>query len=422
MRAIVTGVGVVGLALVLAGCDLGQRPVRVNRVPGMDVAAGDVDGDGDGDLVSVGWYTTTNSGAIAVPEYTVLRSDGAGGFTPVDGPDDHDVLTMTMQVTLADLDEGALDLVRVLEHVVGGSFDEDLAVNLGDGTGGFAAQEIIEDPGFVDDSDGLATGDVNDDGHVDVVMLGDSSVNVYLGDGTGGMADPVTVPAPPELIDLDDLALADLDSDGDLDIVTGATTCVPVPPGGVPNCGGAFVAVPAFFVVRGDGSGTQWAPERVTLAHDPLGGAGRGVAVGDVDGDDVPDLVTGYAQRIVVATGRPDGSYVEVPVPLPGIDKCPDLEDVVTTDIDRDGDLDLVAMGGCGEGALLRGDGAGAFSGPRPLVFQDAGPTKTAPTTELVAGDLTGDGRLDLALGSSWLCACGQSTDPSVGVMVNALG
>jgi hypothetical protein len=49
MRAIVTGVGVVGLALVLAGCDLGQRPVRVNRVPGMDVAAGDVDGDGDGD-------------------------------------------------------------------------------------------------------------------------------------------------------------------------------------------------------------------------------------------------------------------------------------------------------------------------------------------------------------------------------------
>jgi cysteine-rich repeat protein len=170
-------------------------------VPGVRrLASGDLDGDGVQDLVAL-------SGDAA----TVLLADGVGGFVAQPGPES--LGSEVVAAELADMDgDGLLDLLT-LDRAQGA-----FSWRPGDGAGGFGG---IDPAGQILPVGALpiafATGDLNNDGSLDVVVVSSSgSVRVLLNDGAGilapfGLDLPVGgVPSSLVLADLDVLDGIDL--------------------------------------------------------------------------------------------------------------------------------------------------------------------------------------------------------------------
>jgi hypothetical protein len=122
----------------------------------------------------------------------------------------------------------------------------------------------------------------------------------------------------------------------------------------------------------------------------PAGG-GRGVAVGDVDGDGRPDLVFPAAapEGTALYLGRAGGGFARRDLPAAAGGS---FYGAVLFDADNDGDLDLYL---CGAGqVLLLNDGKGAFSDASAAAGIGAIPVKDGRGA--AAADLDGDGDLDL--------------------------
>lgn len=316
------------------------------------VLAADFDGDGDLDLAAV------NSAAGAANGLSVLLGDGSGGFgaatnyTTRNGPfalvtgdfngdgnadlavhstSEHFVSILLgagtgafgatthlptfggQGLAIADLDgDGDLDLAA--SH----GFGDILNVLLGDGSGGFATSAGSPFAAG-DEPTGVAAGDLDGDGDVDLVAanrIGDS-VSVMLNDGAGSFASSILLTGDTPIF----AALGDLNGDGDLDLVTsgvglgnvssvnvhlgngdgtfGPASITPVGDGawklaladldGDGNLDAAVTSLNAdeVTVLTGDGSG-GWA-STTTFAV----ASARGVAVGDYNGDGRPDLAVG---------------------------------------------------------------------------------------------------------------------------------
>lgn len=113
------------------------------------------------------------------------------------------------------------------------------------------------------------------------------------------------------------------------------------------------------------------------------------IAVGDLDGDDVPDVAIPDSQTpaVTVLRGLGDGT-------LAAYAKWPTFtepQDVVIADLTGDGLADLATADYTSGGVtLLRGLGSGAFA-PRELLAAGSG------LIALIAVDLDGDGRRDIA-------------------------
>lgn len=213
------------------------------------MAAGDVEADGDLDVVATG-----GAGLL------VLAGDGAAGFTVSVGPGELGI----RHIALADLDgDGDLDAVAteasvanvvVFEYDSGtyiqqgapwpfalswvsladvdgdGSADligpapgEQEAVRIAMGTGdmSFGATEEVATSGIPSRT---AVADVNDDGSPDIVLTSSQGVEVLLGDGAGGFPYRLALPRPDGQ---QGLALADVDGDGVLEIISGSTGGTP---------------------------------------------------------------------------------------------------------------------------------------------------------------------------------------------------
>lgn len=174
-----------------------------------------------------------------------------------------------------------------------------------------------------------------------------------------------------------DLAIGDMDGDGDLDLVV------------------AESAEAQVVVLPGDGRGGFGEPRRTAL---PEGSDPHLVAVGDLDGDGVPDAAVSShdSNRVTFLRGEGDGGFAPFPgSPVPtGSPEPPHNHALALADLDRDGDLDLLfGNQDAGSLAVLLGDGQGAFA-PAP-----DSPVSTGPSPYPVAtGDLDGDGVLDLAV------------------------
>jgi hypothetical protein len=121
--------------------------------------------------------------------------------------------------------------------------------------------------------------------------------------------------------------------------------------------------------------------------------------VADFTGDGIPDLAGLATNSIVIRPGVGDGTWgADIFTPM----SAPPLTFSITADFDGDGKRDLAVAGWDGGSAgslsIMRGRGDGRFD-----LVQSLGTARRLTT--MVAGDVTGDGKADLAYGQ----ACGPN-------------
>ncbi len=345
---------------------------------------GDLDADGDLDLV------------LSAGQVTVVLSEGARGWRAAP------VLrrgAVPGVVRLADFDgDRRLDLLSV--------DDTRLLVSPGDGHGGFEAeatyavgaklQDAVTFHGNADDypdvavvtednrfgflagsSDGtltlpaslaasgylLATGDVNEDGHVDVVTATYKFLYVHEADGSGGFTRKT---AYDQGVSFSSLSLHDVDGDEHLDALLAGYDTTDV------------------TILRGTGDGT-FTPSNGKL---DLTYGGTQVLPGDFTGDCRTDLLVnqfGSVDSLLLFTAQAAGGFY-APKILPsnyGVE-------MASADLDRDGWLDAVLVHfGLSACQLELNQGGGTFS--RHLFG-------CSRVNHLAIGDLDRDGRQDIVL------------------------
>lgn len=381
-----------------------------DALPGFDagdLAVGDLNGDGRDDLAALSqndqllylYLTDTNP---ANPLLSVAQQ-----FVPVVGVD----------LTVADLNhDGRLD--------VGAAFGNGLYVRLnGDGAG-----QLLPLPNQVSTHSYALSGDVNQDGRLDIVTgstAGDLSV--YLGQPDGTFPATPSFQVSPSVL-ASCAVLADLNGDNLPDLITN-------------NLVG-----PELFVFLNQGGGQFPMTADLTIN---LNGAVSNLSAGNLNDDDIPDLVgsaggtefqvalsvssLNYASSQVSTTGN---CQVATLVDLTGSGRDQVITAELTSGVgvytrDNSGTFNpqLIAVGGLpvatvaggdlnlddvpdlaaatqssgslGSAFALLNDGAGSLAAPVAL----AGPGYVSPVQSLI-GDANGDGIPDILVADGVNLAC----------------
>lgn len=392
-----------------------ESPITIQLDVGTQaIAAGDIDGDGDPDLVV----------AHLTNKCTVIENEGAA-FLP--GPVINGIASgappcLSPAVVLAEVDnDGDLDLL--FSNIDSGGQNQPGAVGLwrNDGAGAFGPAQTLNFGLYTNGGVDISVTDLNDDGWPDVVAatdwsgywftrLGDgageflpargvrsgqSPVRVHGGDLDGDGDLDVTALArdsmaacvhtnpgdgvfpQPDLIDMSSPSLdrdptnfnaGDFDQDGDLDLVSGSSE-----PG----------AHYQLVVRRNNGNGTFGPRETYIEAASP-----RVIQLGDINGDEALDVVwIDHESRLRARLNLGDGT-LGARMSMHVLQ--PDRHYFELHDADNDGDLDVITPGFF-DVLVLRNEGNGVF-GPPLETYLDTW------FGMLTMGDFDEDGILDLLI------------------------
>lgn len=220
--------------------------------------------------------------------------------------------------------------------------------------------------------------DVDSDGDLDVVVAVEHGPNaLYRNDGRGRLTwVPGIFDATPR--DNEHVRAADFDGDGHMDVV--------------------FVTeseeVHALYLGDGRGGFTDRS-DRL-----PGGSQGNALAVGDVDGDGLPDIVVGSTQegtdvparnRLWLNDRTRPGHFIDATAThLPALDAH--AQGIALADVDGDGDVDMVIANQVPPNRLLLNDGHGRFTDATARL----GTQVPMESREVHVFDATGDGHPDL--------------------------
>jgi len=433
------------------------------------VAVGDVNGDGKPDLITTNDCVSGNctNGSVGVllgngnGAFQAALTYGSGGFSP-------------NAVVLADVNGDRKPDLLVANFCLDNSCGTKgiVGVLLGNGDGSFQAAVSYGSGGFFPVA--LLVGEVNGDGHPDLLVLNncrdnscatDGTVGVMLGNGDAtflasrayqsgwAAADSLAVgdvngDGQPDLVathssadgsgatsgtvgvllgnqdgtfqgvetyssggfSADSVALADVNGDGKLDLLVAN------------SCGSDFLCSNGSIqVLLGNGDGTF----QEAGSYMSGGVLASTLVVADVNGDAKPDLLVansctqspcfGVDGIVGVLLGNGDGSF-QTPVTYDS--GAPGAVSVMAADVNRDGKIDLLVANGCADANCTNG-GVGVLLGKGDGTFQAAKVYASggSNTVSLAVGDIDGDGKLDLV--SKNQCADNLCfTNGNVGVLL----
>jgi len=356
-----------------------QQPqlTQITFAPSDLVAVGDLNGDGDADVVLV----HANSIDVFIGDGTGKFSSGVNYPTSVSNP-----------VAVGLLDSNGDSFLDVV--IASGTSDTtgQSPVNtfLGDGTGVLGAPITAHYNGTM--TSGIFA-DLNANGYPDLI----SATQVFFGTA-GGFQPPLNLTNQPSVCTFPygtaagSLTVADVNGDGKLDVVTA-------------DCANGTITT---FLNQGNGSFSAgistWAsylPSSVTIA--------------DVNGDGKPDAIVAdyYSSDIFVLLGNQDGTFAAAPIGYPPagyIWSAP-----LVADFNSDGLPDILIPSGLPAEweslVLLTGLGDGGFVAPHDYFFAGGASATAADAWGVATADLNGDGLPDFVVGNI-------ASDPNVGVTV----
>lgn len=386
--------------------DIGLPTFRSNNesngVVGLD--QGDLDGDGILDLVALYTYHAPDVGQSYQVVVSTMLGDGDGGFgSPLEiyrrsiGTNIYDIRNLLLRDVNGD---GALDVLAVERRQ-----DPRLISILGHGDGTFAA--AVEQT-FTKSLSDFRVADIDEDGHVDLVGrtavlgFGANYEAVWLrGNGDGTFTEPTVIgaaggaPTCCYQTQVRPLDIADMNGDGHLDVVIAGI-------------------YPRIQIYNNDGAGN------FTLAADidPPGGAfyysPNWLRVADFTGDgllDITFLHTGENRLdLLVSDGsgvnfthREGSAIAGTPDNYAGTDD--------PTDIDGDGDLDLIFGHSNGDWTSTKvaiNDGTGNFSITEYAMVDFSGDIQPFEAGDIARGAMFGDYNRDGVVDFSYFTSGGD--------------
>ena len=352
-------------ALIGNGDGTFQPEVRYSLGDPRQVATGDFDGDGKGDVLTEGAIFFGRGDGSFVGA-TAL---GVGAGAP-------------QAIAAGDFNGDGLPDIAVLSYVSDAQPPSPLpltdyshvTVYLGQhgSTFGSMSQYRVSPQGY-----DLVTADFNHDGRSDLATEEERGIKIYLSNADGTLASPRYFDLSPLVQNwLGSMVAADFNGDGNPDIAVASRNNHAI----------------AILLGRGDGNFTPATPSTVSLGGD----LPWALAAGDFNGDGKMDLAVGNsvfgndaASVVSVFAGNGDGSFA-APVNYP-LGARP--FGVLATDINGDGKVDLVV-------SKPDLDTISVFLGRGDGSFNSALDISVPYPTVLAAADFNGDGRADLFAGS----------------------
>jgi len=340
----------------------------VNSKSSYDTDLSDIDGDGYIDLV------VANFGS---PNQIFFNTGGKFISPPVEFGGD---VENRYGIAIKDFDKnGYPDILSV-------TFDDNPATVLYNQKDATSLKSKYISIGLYDEmplsTEALVLVDINNDGFLDIVE-GDQQeeANVmWYGAGGGKFIGPIKLPTPHDTDRTTDFAFGDFDKDGNLDLV-------------VCNSGSENYILYGYDDGRFDEDSIELLPGGQMNSET--------LVVGDLDGDGNLDIVVGnkyVPDQILFSNGN--GKFLESGIDNTTLGDETETEEIVLADIDGDNKLDIVVVTYKYGGNTTSDTSLAVYYNSGGKSFEEQVVGILDKTMSVAVGDLTGSGTLDIVIGN----------------------